>query len=203
MKEVLQVCCVAMYAIGPGVGFLKLLRQGFKRSPRLHRITGWRWHIPTLFLPLEWLLPPVLIILGIGEIEADWLSLRFGGFALAACGAALLAWATAVLGRHFVHEAAIIENHVLVMTGPYRFVRHPVYSGYLLMLAGTGFATLNTSVLLLWPLSLAGILIQAASEENLLRVRFAGDYQYYVSRVGQLVPTFWRRAACQESVRNH
>src|SRR5262245_53780432 len=118
MKEVLQVCCMALYAIGPGVGLLRLLRQGFKRSPRLHRIAGWRWHIPTLFLPLEWLLPPLLLLFGIGEIEAELLPVRFGGFALAACGAALLVWATAVLGRHLVHEAAIIANHVLIMTGP-------------------------------------------------------------------------------------
>jgi protein-S-isoprenylcysteine O-methyltransferase Ste14 len=200
MKEVLQVCCVALYAIGPGVGFLRLLRQGLKRSRRLYRITGWRWYIPSLFLPLEWLLPPLLILLGIGEIEGDWLPARFGGLALAACGAAFLVWAAAVLGRHLVHEAAIIEDHALVMTGPYRFVRHPVYSGYLLLLVGTGLATLNVCVLLLWPLSLVGILIQAASEEKLLRARFAADYECYVSRVGQLLPSFSRRATCQESL---
>ena len=177
MKEVLPVCCVALYAIGPAVGFLRLLRQGFKRSPRLYRITGWRWHIPTLFLPLEWLLPSLLILLGIGEIDADWLPVRYGGFAVAACGTALLVWATAVLGRHFVHEAAIIKNHVLVITGPYCLVRHPVYSGYLLLLVGTGLATLNTWLLLLWPLSLVGILIKATSEERLLRARFAGDHE--------------------------
>ena len=197
MKEVLPVCCVALYAIGPAVGFLRLLRQGFKRSPRLYRITGWRWHIPTLFLPLEWLLPPLLILLGIGEIDADWLPVRVGGFALAICGAALLAWATAVLGRHLVHEAAIIENHVLVITGPYRLVRHPVYSGYLLLLVGSGLAALNVFVLLLWPLSLLAILMQATFEERLLRARFAGDYERYVSRVGQLVPSLWRRVICQ------
>jgi protein-S-isoprenylcysteine O-methyltransferase Ste14 len=143
---------------------------------------------------LEWLLPPLLILLGIGEIQADWLPVRLGGFALAACGAALLVWATAVLGRQFVHEAAIIENHVLVTTGPYCFVRHPVYSGYLLLLVGSGLATLNTWLLLLWPLSLVGILIQAASEERLLRARFAGDYECYVGRVGRLVPSFWRQS---------
>jgi protein-S-isoprenylcysteine O-methyltransferase Ste14 len=179
------------------VWFQRLLRQGFKRLPRQSRITGWRWHIPTLFLPLEWLLPPLLILLGIGEIEADWLPVRFGGFTLAACGASLLVWATVVLGRHFVHEAAIIENHALVMTGPYRFVRHPVYSGYLLLLVGSGLATLNSWLLLLWPLALVGILIQAASEERLLRVRFAGDYECYVNLVGQLIPFFWRRVICQ------
>jgi protein-S-isoprenylcysteine O-methyltransferase Ste14 len=81
------------------------------------------------------------------------------------------------------------------MRKPCGFVRHPVYTGYLALLLGSGVASVNVCLLLLWPVSLLGILIQAASEEQLLAVRFGQDYERYVGRTGRLVPRFWRRAA--------
>jgi protein-S-isoprenylcysteine O-methyltransferase Ste14 len=97
-----------------------------------------------------------------------------------------------VLDRFFVHEAAVFQDHALITTGPYRFIRHPIYSGYLALLLGSGVATLNVWLLMLWPLSLLGILVQAGSEEQLLRTRFGQDYERYLGRTGQLVPRFWR-----------
>jgi hypothetical protein len=70
-----------------------------------------------------------------------------------------------------------------------------VYAGYLALLLGTGVATLNVWLLLLWPVSLLGIRIQAGSEEQLLAERFGQDYERYVRRTGRLVPRFWGQAA--------
>jgi hypothetical protein len=53
---------------------------------------------------------------------------------------------------------------------------------------GSGVGSLNVCVLLLWPVSLVGILIQAASEEQILRARFGQDYEHYAERTGRLVP---------------
>jgi protein-S-isoprenylcysteine O-methyltransferase len=145
-------------------------------------------------LPVEWLLPPALIALGVGEIGADWPAVRVLGFAVGLAGAALLAWAAVLLGRFLVHEAAVVQDHTLVTSGPYRFVRHPIYAGYLALLLGSAVAALNVWLLLLAPLSLLGILVQAGSEEQLLARRFGPDYQRYACRTGQLVPR-WRRGA--------
>src|SRR5262249_39571210 len=93
-----------------------------------------------------------------------------------------------------IHEAAVRVDHVLIERGPYRFVRHPVYAGYLALLLGSGVASLNVCLLLIWPVSLLGILIQAASEEQLLRARFGQDYERYIGRIGRLVPCFKGRA---------
>jgi protein-S-isoprenylcysteine O-methyltransferase Ste14 len=90
-----------------------------------------------------------------------------------------------------LHEAAVREDHDLIESGPYRFIRHPVYAGYLALLLGAGVASLNVCLWLLWPVSLLGILIQAASEEQLLRERFGQSYDLYVRRTGRLVPRFW------------
>lgn len=192
MNDGMRLCCLALYGVGPVVAMLALLRRGFRPSTKLYRVHGWRGCIPTFLLPVEWLLPPVLIFFGVGEIKADWLVLRLLGLAIGNWGAILLVWATVVLGRFFVHDAAILQDHTLITSGPYRFVRHPIYSGYLALLLGSGVGSLNLGVLLLWPLSLLGILMQAGSEEQVLGKRFGKEYQVYTARTGQLIFRFWR-----------
>jgi protein-S-isoprenylcysteine O-methyltransferase Ste14 len=190
MSEGLRLSSLALFAVGPVVAALALLRRWFRPSATLSRIKGWRWYVPVVLLPIEWLLPPALIAFRIGEAEAGWLPVRVVGLAVGLAGAALLVWASVLLGRFLLHEAAVREDHVLVAGGPYRFVRHPVYTGYLALLLGSGVASLNVCLLLLWPISLLGILIQAAAEEQLLTARFGQDYRRYVGRVGRLVPRF-------------
>jgi protein-S-isoprenylcysteine O-methyltransferase Ste14 len=192
MNDILRLCCLILYGVGPVVAFLGLLRRRLRPATKLDRLRGWRSYVPTFLLPVEWVLPPVLIFLGVGELDAGWLPLRLVGVAVCLCGAVLLVWAVVGLGRFFVHDAAILENHVLVTTGPYRFVRHPVYTGYLALLLGSGIATANVWVLLFWPVSLLGILVQARSEEQILRTRFGQEYACYAGQTGQLVPRFWR-----------
>jgi protein-S-isoprenylcysteine O-methyltransferase Ste14 len=190
MSEALRLSSLALFAVGPAVAIIALLRRGLKPSPTRSRITGWRWYVPVVLLPVEWLLPPVLIALRVGEIEAGWLPVRIVGLAVGVAGAVLLVWSSVLLGRLMLHEAAVREDHTLIESGPYRFVRHPVYTGYLALLLGSGVASLNVCLLLLWPISLLGILIQAACEERLLGTRFGQDYERYVRRTGRLVPRF-------------
>jgi protein-S-isoprenylcysteine O-methyltransferase Ste14 len=195
MSEALRLSSLALYTVGPVVAVLALLRRRRKPQATLSRIKGWRWYLPPVLLPIEWLIPPALIAFRVGEIEAGWLAARVVGFAVGLTGAVLLVWASVLLGRFLMHEAAIREDHVLIERGPYRFVRHPVYTGYLALLLGSGVASLNVLLLLFWPVSLLGILVQAASEERLLSARFGRDYERYVGRVGRLLPRHRGRAA--------
>ena len=195
MSEALRLSALALFAIGPVVAAMALLRRGIEPSPLRSRIRNWRWYVPAALLPLEWLLPPALIVLRVGEVDAGWLPVRVVGLAVGLAGAVLLAWASMLLGRLLTHEAAVRADHTLIESGPYRFVRHPVYAGYLALLLGSGVASLSICLWLLWPLSLFGILVQAASEEQLLGARFGQDYEGYVRRTGRLVPRLWRQAA--------
>ncbi len=195
MSEALRLSALALFTVGPMVALLALLRRGLQPSPTLSRISGWRWYVPMVLLPVEWLLAPALIALRAGEIEAGWQPVRAVGFAVGLAGAVLLVWASALLGRFMIHEAAIRVGHALIESGPYRFVRHPVYAGYLALLFGSGLASLNFCLWLLWPVSLLGILVQAASEEQLLRERFGQGYERYARRTGRLVPRFGGQAA--------
>jgi protein-S-isoprenylcysteine O-methyltransferase Ste14 len=195
MHEPLRLCFLALYAVGPAVALLALLRRRLGPASPRRRVGGWRWYVPAVLLPAEWLLPPALILLGTGEMQAGWPAVRLLGLALGLAGAALLVWASAALGRFLVHEAAVFQDHTLITGGPYRFLRHPIYSGYLALLLGSGVGLLNVYLLLLWPLSLLGILVQARSEERLLELKFGPAYRRYAARTGRLLPRLGRRAA--------
>jgi protein-S-isoprenylcysteine O-methyltransferase Ste14 len=195
MHEGLRFCFLALYAVGPTVAMLALLRRRSAGSTAQSRVEGWRRYVPPLLLPVEWLLPPALLLLGVGELQTDWIPVRLPGLVVGLSGAAVLVWASVSLGRFLVHEAAILQDHALITSGPYRFVRHPIYSGYLALLLGSALGMLNIWLLLLWPLSLLGILIQAGTEERLLGSKFGQAYQRYASRTGQLVPRLWGGAS--------
>ncbi len=203
MTDALRLLSLALFAVGPVVALMALLRRRLEPSPMRSRIRTWRGHVPAILLPAEWLLPPILIALRLGEIQVGWLPLRVVGLAVGLAGAVLLTWSAVLLGRFLMHEAAVREDHSLIGNGPYRFVRHPVYAGYLALLLGSGVASLNIFLWLLWPVSLLGILIQAGSEEQLLGERFGQDYECYVRRTGRLVPRLWGQAASPDAVPDH
>jgi hypothetical protein len=95
MNEVLRLSSLALFVAGPVVAGLALLRRGLKPSPTRSRIRDWRRFVPVVLLPCEWLLPPALIALRVGEIEASWLPVRVVGLAVGLAGAMLLVWASA------------------------------------------------------------------------------------------------------------
>ena len=101
-----------------------------------------------------------------------------------------LAWAAArELGKQWRFEAALSEGHELIQTGPYRFIRHPIYTSMFLILTATGAAYTW------WPMWIAGTIffligteIRVASEERLLAERFPESHAQYRSRVRAYLP---------------
>src|SRR5271163_68044 len=102
----------------------------------------------------------------------------------------VLAWAAAhELGKQWRYEAALSEDHELIQTGPYRFVRHPIYTSMFLMLTATGAAYTW------WPMWIAGTIVfivgtevRVAAEERLLAERFPESYAKYRSHVRAYLP---------------
>lgn len=115
--------------------------------------------------------------------------LRWIGIALVVLGVAFALWAIATLGRHYDLELEIHQGHELIRSGPYRFVRHPVYTGLGLHFAGACLATGNVlliagTLLVTYP----ALYLRAKTEERLLRERFGAAYEEYARQVGMLVP---------------
>ena len=104
--------------------------------------------------------------------------------------AVLLSWTGArALGRHLRFEAALRTNHKLVQTGPYRFIRHPIYASMLCLLLGTGVMIASP---LLFAIALviliAGTEIRVRTEDRLLAEHFGPDFVAYRRRVPAYIP---------------
>lgn len=121
--------------------------------------------------------------------EGPWVAL---GVATMVAGIAIRAWAIRVLGRFFKVTVGVEEGQRLVDTGPYARLRHPSYSGLILIYVGAGLgldSLLSVAAAAIVP-SLA-IAYRIHHEERLLRARLGEAYERYARRTRRLVPGLW------------
>ncbi|MGE5596148.1 MAG: methyltransferase family protein [Hyphomicrobiales bacterium] len=109
------------------------------------------------------------------------------GVAVTVAGAALSAWARRELGRHWNPNVAIVEGQELVTSGPYRYVRHPIYTGFILMALGSAVFIQEPAVLVIAVLLAASLVAKARDEESLLASHYDA-YAAYRARTAALVP---------------
>jgi len=109
------------------------------------------------------------------------------GVALCALGMTLAIWARIHLGRNWGVPMSRKEDPELVTTGPYGFIRHPIYLGILLAMLGS---TLGASIFWLLPLILFGgyFVYSARNEEILMLAQFPQQYSAYRQRTKMLLP---------------
>jgi protein-S-isoprenylcysteine O-methyltransferase len=114
---------------------------------------------------------------------------RPAGVAVFAAGIALRWLAILSLGRFFTVNVAIASDHQLVERGPYRWVRHPSYTGALLAFLGLGLCLNNWASLaaLMLPVSVV-FLWRMRIEEAALLATFGGRYRDYMRRTRRLIP---------------
>jgi protein-S-isoprenylcysteine O-methyltransferase Ste14 len=114
------------------------------------------------------------------------------GVALVFLGLAFAMWARVHIGSNWSGTVTVKENHVLIRTGPYRFVRHPIYTGLLVAILGSGVA--RAELRAVWALALCAIAftIKLRLEERWMRQVFGEEYVRYSAQVPALVP-FWPR----------
>ncbi|HTU73414.1 MAG TPA: isoprenylcysteine carboxylmethyltransferase family protein [Trebonia sp.] len=109
------------------------------------------------------------------------------GLALFAAGLALAIWARLYIGRNWGMPMSQRQEPDLVTTGPYRRVRHPIYSGIILALIGTALAT--TLYALIAAVILGGYFIYSATQEEAFLAReFPDAYPDYQHSTKMLVP---------------
>jgi protein-S-isoprenylcysteine O-methyltransferase Ste14 len=110
------------------------------------------------------------------------------GFVVTVLGLAVALWARAKLGTNWSADVTYKKDHELIQTGPYAYVRHPIYSGLLLMLIGTALAAGYLGAVVAVPLALGSFVIKLRLEERLMQKHFKGEYETYRKRVGALIP---------------
>ncbi len=107
--------------------------------------------------------------------------------ALVFAGLVLALWARAALGRNWSGRITLKEGHELAQQGPYRLVRHPIYSGLLMMAFGTAILGGHVGAFLAVILYPCGLWLKLRQEEKLLTTYFPG-YTEYMSRTKALIP---------------
>jgi protein-S-isoprenylcysteine O-methyltransferase Ste14 len=101
----------------------------------------------------------------------------------------IISTALRALGRQWSLQARVLENHSLIRQGPYRFVRHPIYTGMLGMVVAAGLAWSHwTGFLLSLLLFAIGTAIRVRSEEKLLRQTFGAEFEDYKGKVPAVIP---------------
>lgn len=110
------------------------------------------------------------------------------GTLLVAAGLALSVWARWHLGRNWSGIVTVKQGHTLVTTGPYRRVRHPIYTGLLVGLVGTALAIGAPYGFIATALILVGLIIKLYVEEERMRDTFRADYEAYSRRTARLIP---------------
>jgi len=112
------------------------------------------------------------------------------GLLLSALGIAFAVWARFHLGRNWSGFVQIKQDHQLIQSGPYGLVRHPIYTGLLLAIAGSFLALFPTLGGIVTLLALTGaFVIKIRQEESLMLQEFPTRYPDYKSRVrSRLVP---------------
>jgi len=109
-------------------------------------------------------------------------------------GLALIAWAQRALGAAWAVAAEPAAEDHLIQHGPYRFVRHPIYTGFLLVFGSTLLISANALVGGLF-IAMSGVEVigRVRAEEASLLGRFGASYGRYMETTGRFLPRLFRR----------
>jgi protein-S-isoprenylcysteine O-methyltransferase len=107
-------------------------------------------------------------------------------------GVVLYNWAVLTLGAYFRTSVQLLDGQRLVTIGPYRLLRHPAYTGGILLFAGIGLATGNWISAVAAPLSVViAYAWRIHVEEIALRERFGAEFETHRRRTWAVIPLVW------------
>ncbi len=114
------------------------------------------------------------------------------GLVLMCVGIAIRQWAITLLGQFFTIDIRVHPDQIVVERGPYRWVRHPSYTGIIITFAGIGLALGNWAALgLLLVVPTAGLLVRIRFEERALLEGLGEPYRRFAAGRSRLVPGVW------------
>jgi protein-S-isoprenylcysteine O-methyltransferase Ste14 len=107
---------------------------------------------------------------------------------ITAAGLLFAVWARLHLGGNWSGTVTMKVGHELVRSGPYRWVRHPIYSGLFLAALGTALERRQVRGFLALPLIYAGFSLKIRKEEQFMNTLFGAGYDEYRRTTGALIP---------------
>jgi protein-S-isoprenylcysteine O-methyltransferase Ste14 len=136
----------------------------------------------------------VMYFLGVGWIEAfaiplpAWL--RWVGFGLGLISVAFWTWAQIHLDTQWSAQLQLQQDHHLVTTGPYAFVRHPLYTALIGWAIAVALLTANWIFVAVCALSILAVMARVPKEEQMMLETFGTEYKAYIQHTGRFFPKF-------------
>jgi protein-S-isoprenylcysteine O-methyltransferase Ste14 len=130
-------------------------------------------------------------------IDPEWMAwssmplppwLRYAAIPLLALGGSLLVWTFRSLGRNLTDTVVTRREHTLVAHGPYRWIRHPLYTTVAILTTAIPLLTANWFLLIVGPIAFALLVMRTRTEEANLVARFGSGYRAYMERTGRFLP---------------
>ena len=155
------------------------------RETRAQRLRYWVWLVSAYLLLLYGPRLPYPLNL---RIVPHVTPTALAAAALCLIGLAFAVWARVTLGRNWSGVVTLKEGHELIERGPYRFVRHPIYTGILTMFFATALALGHLAGFAATLLMFASFWIKLRDEEKLMLQQFPGQYAAYRRRTRRIIP---------------
>jgi len=123
--------------------------------------------------------------------SSDFIMTLIGG-GLLLVGIAVRVWAIQTLGKHFTATATLLNDHKLIIDGPYKFVRHPSYLGAFMAIIGCP-VFLNAPIAIIIAIIAMSIAyyLRISVEEKMLGDYFGDGYKTYKQTTKRLIPFIW------------
>jgi protein-S-isoprenylcysteine O-methyltransferase Ste14 len=117
---------------------------------------------------------------------------RWAGVATGVVAGVLLTWTLRSLGKNLTDTVVTRNQHTLVTTGPYAWIRHPFYTGFALAMVANALAAANWFLFLAGGLVFTLLVLRCRTEEENLIARFGDAYRAYAMRTGRFLPRIVR-----------
>ena len=167
--------------------------RGAKATERREPIGSRLLHIVPLFIAVLLLWGGRLPLGALNERLFPWAPWEFWlGASITAAGLLLTVWARVHIGRNWSGVVTIKQDHELVDTGPYAFVRHPIYTGLLVAFIGSALGRDEWRGVLAAAIAWAALWRKLKVEERWMTERFGERYADYRRRVPALIPSLRR-----------
>jgi len=195
----LRIIFLTLWIVFITISYARKTQQLSSRSIRERLRGASRWESKfdialRVALFLFWISALILYV-----IYPDWMTLftiplpiwlRWIGVGVAIVSLPLLAWAHHTLGQQFSPGLQLREEHALVTSGPYRWIRHPMYTAESVFMIALAVESANWLVA---PPMAAGIVLlyaRVGKEEAMMIERFSDEYRSYMKRTGRFLPRF-------------
>lgn len=158
---------------------------------------NWARHVPAYFTSAVWIAYVAWLIVApakavlwdrwpVGHPASDVLG--WGAIPLLAAAFWLFWYSHSTIGHYWSIQVRLKAEHQLVTRGPYRYIRHPLYTALFLGYLGTLLAQQSWMLLAWFPVFVASYLLFATEEENVMEDAFGETYRAYRRRTGMFLP---------------